>query len=238
MEDSRQVTVVGGSSFIGLHPVSQLLDLGINVNATTRAVRALTDDPLALLKQKHPHALNIVAADIQDKDSLAKAFQGSEAIFYLASPVLLQVNDAFKEQIQPTVEGSNNVLEACLCSGSVKTIVITTSTYHSRFPKPGYDYSEKDYHVVDAATEFPYVQAKVQEERDIWDFQKEHSTRFRITIINPSFVFGPEVLGRSQFTCLNSPCTNLGRNLLANYLTGNWKLIPQGMPGYVFNLTV
>ncbi|KAI0220625.1 hypothetical protein L0F63_005697 [Massospora cicadina] len=222
----RQVTVIGGSSYIGLHLVSQLLESGVKVNATTRS----STKALEFLRQKHKDALHLFEANVLEKETLLESLKGSEAVFHLAAPVKIQVKDSYEEMIRPAVEGTRNVLAACLEVNSINTIIATSSvcTVHSRFPKVGYVYNEKDYYEADLKVDYPYIQAKIEAERCLWEFDHQHKDRFRVVGINPSFVFGPEFLGDEPNVTLNSPRSNLGKDLLKPYLTGLVKEIPRG----------
>ena len=108
--------------------------------------------PLRDLVPDAKYPLRLVPADLQDPDSWSRAVKGCTYVYHIASPVPLAVPRDENEIIRPAVEGTTNVLKACAESGTVKRVVLTSSSLavSSGFVgNPGrprdYVYSETDW---------------------------------------------------------------------------------------------
>ena len=86
---------------------------------------------LAPLRQLCPEAvdnLEFVEADLTEKKGWSAALNGGiQEVYHLASPFFLEPPDNEMEVIEPAVSGTMNVLTACLDSGSVRKVVLTSS---------------------------------------------------------------------------------------------------------------
>lgn len=230
LSESRAVLVTGGSGFIGLHVVNEFLKEGYVVNTTTRSVSSEAAKPLKELQNQYPGKLNLFEADLLAKDAYKESMKDVEAVVHVATPVLTKLDDPYEDQIRPAVEGTKNVLDTCLETPSVKTIVVTSSgaTVFNRLSNKDYVYSEKDFHKPDSNVDYPYVVAKVEAEKHVCKFSEQHKDRFRVVIINPVYVFGPDFLPDGSMTSIKQSRSNICRDMLLSYLCGVSKVIPQG----------
>ena len=96
------VVVTGATGHIGANLVRALLERGDKVRVTVR------DDTRAI------EGLEVeqVKADVLDRESLARAFQGARLVYHLAAHVSI-LEDAEKLRAV-NVDGTRNVVEACL----------------------------------------------------------------------------------------------------------------------------
>ena len=121
------VTITGISGFLGSHTTLVFLkDGGYRVRGTVRdknneakiaPLRAAFGD---LFSQ-----IELVEADLMDKDSLTRAVAGSTFVVHIASPVALSF-ESEEESVTPAVNGTKAVIEACHAN-SVRRCVITSS---------------------------------------------------------------------------------------------------------------
>ena len=107
--------VLGANGHIGCHVARELAARGQRVRAFVRAGTDL-------------HSLEGVEAEVQvgdvlDRESVARALDGTETVYHLASP-----SSADPQIERIAVEGTRNVAEAVLASRTVSRLIYTSST--------------------------------------------------------------------------------------------------------------
>lgn len=121
-----KVLVIGGAGFIGSHVVSELLktDVGSVViyDNFTRGKLSniepyLTDTRCSI----YPHG-----GDVRDVDLLDDAMKGMDYVIHLAAMWLLHCKDFPKTAFHVNIEGTFNVLEACV-RHKIKKLVYSSS---------------------------------------------------------------------------------------------------------------
>ena len=136
--------------------------------------------------------LELVSADLLDKESLTKAADGCEYILHLASPYPLSNPKNEDEVIKPAVEGTTGILEA-VKGGSVKRIVITSScTAVMDHTKGDIDVDETSW-PSNVDTLSAYYKSKIYAEKAAWDFIEKlpEEEKIEVCTINPGVVTGP-----------------------------------------------
>jgi len=108
--------VTGGAGFIGSHLVKELAELGHQVRVVERPGAGV--DHL-------PSGVEVVFADIRDRQSVATALGGGRWVFHLAANPNLWVRDR-REFDAVNHRGTVNVLECALAAGAER--VLHTST--------------------------------------------------------------------------------------------------------------
>ena len=187
------VLVTGAAGFIGAHVVQQLLAEGRNVRATVRKVgnaQFLNAFP------KHKGAsLEIVTMDLLQQETVNEAVQGCSVVIHCAAALMVGVKNPLLEVVNPSVIGTENLCAAIEKSGSVETIIHTSSVAairRTRHPN-GHVFSSSDW-CDDASPDVnPYGFAKAEAERKMRAFVKrcDEDSRPRLVTIHPSIVFGP-----------------------------------------------
>jgi dihydroflavonol-4-reductase len=191
------VLVTGGSGFVAVHVILQLLAAGHQVRATVRHP-ARAKDVLAMLHQggaPSVEQLNFFTADLEADAGWPQAIAGCDYVLHVASPLPSQVPRDENELIVPAREGTLRVLRAARDAG-VKRVVITSS-----FAAIGYGhapqrepFNEESWTNVDGADVQPYPKSKTLAERAAWDFIAGEGGGLELSVINPTAIFGP-VLG-------------------------------------------
>jgi dihydroflavonol-4-reductase len=195
-DKTQPVCVTGAAGFIGSHVVRELLEGGYRVRATVR-------DAGDVEKTRHLHdlaagrkaALELVSADLQQRGSFDAAVDGCQYVFHLASPVTLTAADPQRDIVDPAVDGTRNLLEAVIKSGTVKAVGLASSIAAVVGGARGRDhvYTENDWNDGATVTSNPYGLSKTLAERTAWDMQRELTPerRFRLFVVNPVVVLGP-----------------------------------------------
>jgi UDP-glucose 4-epimerase len=121
-----KVVCLGGAGLIGSHTVDALVkeDVGEIVvfdnfvrGTPENLAGALVDDRVRIFE---------VGGDICQTDILAAALKGADVVFHFAALWLLQCHDFPRAAFNVNVEGTFNVLEACIAQG-VKRLVYSSS---------------------------------------------------------------------------------------------------------------
>ena len=121
-----KVLVIGGGGFIGSFVVSELLKTGVEqvviYDNFTRGKRTNISNSLSDPRCKiFPNG-----GDIRDVDLLNDAMQGMDGVVHLAAMWLLHCKDYPRTAFHVNIEGTFNVLEACV-RNNVKRLIYSSS---------------------------------------------------------------------------------------------------------------
>lgn len=223
MENSEKniwVLVTGGTGFVGIHTILQLLQKGYKVKTTLRSLKR-KDDIKAMLKTggitSFEHLI-FIAADLTKDDNWTEAVKDCTYVLHIASPILLALPKDENEMIRPAVDGTLRVLKAARDAG-VKRVVMT-----SNFGAVGYSHRDPQIPITEAEWTDPnekglssYNKSKVMAERAAWDFMQREGGNIELSVINPVGIFGPAL----------GPDLSSGFELVKNILDGTMKAIPK-----------
>ncbi len=188
------VLVTGGSGFVAVHCVNQLLRTGYDVRTT---VRSLSREPevRAMLKSAdtpRQEALEFVAADLTRDSGWPEAAAGCRFVLHVASPFPASTPKHEDELIVPARDGALRVLRAARDAGVQR--VVQTSSFaaigygHKPQTKP---FDETTWTDVNGPGVTAYVKSKTLAERAAWDFMAREGGNLELSVINPVGVFGP-----------------------------------------------
>ncbi|MRD72299.1 NAD-dependent epimerase/dehydratase family protein [Rhodocyclus tenuis] len=123
---NAKVLVIGGAGFIGSHVVGELLktDVGqvVVYDNFARGKRSYLDP----YRGDSRCTLFLDGADIRETDLLDKAMEGCDYVVHLAAMWLLHCKDFPRTAFHVNIEGTFNVLEACV-RHKVKKLVYSSS---------------------------------------------------------------------------------------------------------------
>src|SRR5665213_3483659 len=198
------ILVTGGSGFIGVHAILQLLAAGHQVRTTVRSL-ARESDVRAMLTQGGADPgdrLSLVAANLEADAGWREAVTGCEYVLHVASPFPAGAPENEDKLIVPARDGALRVLRASRNAG-VSRVVLTSS-----FAAIGYGhkprttpFNETDWTDPNGARVSAYVKSKTLAERAAWDFIANEGGNLELSVVNPVAVFGP-VLGPDYSTSI------------------------------------
>ncbi|MBI4460444.1 MAG: NAD-dependent epimerase/dehydratase family protein [Acidobacteria bacterium] len=189
-----KVLVTGGTGFIGSHVVRRLCAEGFSVRVLAR--------PATTLRLLEGFPVEIVAGDLQDRESLRQALRGCETVFHVAADYRLWVRDP-QELYRSNVEGTENLLAVAreavvsrmVCTSTVGTIGFSdngTESTEASFPDP-------------RTLSGPYKRSKFLAEQKALACAKEG---FPVVVVNPTAPVGegdrkPTATGKMILDFLN-----------------------------------
>lgn len=220
------VLVTGGTGFVGIHAIHQLLQKGYQVKTTLRSLNR-KEEILNMLKTAgiiQFDNLKFIEADLTRDTNWDEAVRDCDYVLHIASPIDLKIPKDENEMIKPAVEGTLRVLAAARNAG-VKRVVMT-----SNFGAVGYSNKDNAALITEESWTNPnekglsaYNKSKVLAERAAWNFIKTEGGGLELAVINPMGIFGP---------AFNADLSS-GFGLLKNILDGSMKAIPNLVLGIV-----
>ncbi|KAG7194962.1 methylglyoxal reductase (NADPH-dependent) gre2 [Scheffersomyces spartinae] len=211
---STTVLVSGASGFIAQHVVKALLDKNYNVVGTVRS--AAKGDNLVELFADKKFSYEIVA-DIGAEGAFDQALKNHPEVtvfLHTASPFHFQVTDIEKELLLPAINGTKNALSSIKKYGPQVTNVVVTSSYAAMFTfsREGDNTlvnSEESWNPVTweeslANPLIGYCASKAFAEKAAWEFLEKEKPNFKLTTVNPSYVFGPQAFASSIGDLINT----------------------------------
>ena len=128
MENKETVLVTGGTGFVGVHSILQLLQKGYKVKTTLRSLNR-KDEVIKMLKNGGIttfYDLTFIEADLTKDDNWDEAVKDCDYVLHIASPIFLSLPKDENEMIRPAVDGTLRVLKAARNAG-VKRVVMTSN---------------------------------------------------------------------------------------------------------------
>lgn len=172
---TRRAFVTGGTGFIGQHLVRALVRQGIAVRILVR--------PDSMTAAARISGAEVVVGDLLKPDSLSTALQDVTELYHLAGKLHLPGVTA-EQYHQLHVDGTRNILTACLGLNSLQTIVHCSTT--GVLGPTGSTLANEDAPYNPKTT---YEQSKAASEKFALAFAREHG--LPLTVTRPSLVYGP-----------------------------------------------
>ncbi|WAM37248.1 SDR family NAD(P)-dependent oxidoreductase [Caldicellulosiruptor acetigenus] len=187
---NKKVLVTGAAGFIGSHLVEELVRLGANVSAFVHYNSLNRWGWIETLDREIIREIEIYVGDIRDYDSVKKAVKGKDVVFHLAAlisiPYSYQTPMAF---YKTNVEGTLNVLEACMENTVQKLIHTSTSEVYGTALYVPID----ENHPLQAQS--PYSASKIAADKAVESFVNSYD--LNATIVRPFNTYGPRQSARA-----------------------------------------
>jgi nucleoside-diphosphate-sugar epimerase len=219
MENKETVLVTGGTGYVGLHVIFQLLGRGYKVRTTLRDINRKSE-VLEVLKDAGialPDNIEFVQADLTKDAHWPEAARNCTYVLHVASPMPAGEPKDENEVIRPAVDGTLRVLKAARDAG-VRRVVIT-----SNFGAVGYSHTDPHTAITEEEWTDPnkkglpaYHKSKVLAERAAWDFIHNEGGDLELTVVNPVFIQGPSL----------GPDLSGSFHILEMLLSGSMKALP------------
>ncbi|CAL5025274.1 unnamed protein product [Urochloa decumbens] len=181
MPGVKMACVTGGNGYIASALVKMLLHKGYAVKTTVRNPDdAQKNSHLKELQALGP--LEILRADLDEEGSFDDAVAGCDYAFLVAAPVNLASENPERDQIEPSVRGTLNVMRSCARAGTVRRVVLTSAASSvCRRPLEGEghvldeeSWSDLGWVTAEKHPTWGYVVSKVLSEKEALRFAEEH----------------------------------------------------------------
>jgi nucleoside-diphosphate-sugar epimerase len=206
---NKTVLVTGGTGYIGSWVTKMLLEKGYTVRLTVRNKSKKENyQHLIDIENNTDGKLELWEADLLSEGSFDAAAEGCSSVIHMASPFTLRFKDPQKELIDPALKGTRNVLNSATKSSSVKKVVLTSSVAavhgdNIDMKELGLsEFTEEQFNYSSSLSHQAYSYSKVLAEKEAWKINKEQD-KWKLIVINPSFVMGPSLSKTSNSESLN-----------------------------------
>ncbi|MDJ1481764.1 aldehyde reductase [Cytophagaceae bacterium YF14B1] len=200
MKTNKTVLVTGGTGFVGIHTLLQLVQQGYTVKTTIRRLNKKEELEKALRTAgiESFENLSIYEADLLYDIGWSEAVKGCDYVLHVASPFVTQEPKDENELIIPAREGSLRVLRASRDAG-VKRVVLTSSFAAIGYSTnvPGHVFTEEDWTDPNVPL-MAYIKSKTIAEQAAWEFMRHEGGTMELSVINPVGIFGPMIGGISS----------------------------------------
>jgi dihydroflavonol-4-reductase len=209
------ILVTGVSGFVGSRIAEAFIAAGHSVRGTARS-RSKVPDALS--------GIEIVEADLMVEGAFDEAASDAVAVVHTASPYVVDVADPQRDLVDPALDGTTRVLEACLRAPSVRRVVLTSSMAAvTDSPDPQRTYSEADWNTDSSLERNPYYYSKAVAERAAWRFIEERHPSWDLVAINPSLVIGPSLIAARNVS--TGILTDLYKGVYPAILNLSWSMV-------------
>jgi nucleoside-diphosphate-sugar epimerase len=199
-----RVLVTGGSGFVGVHTIVQLLGAGHQVRSTVRNLNRenVVRDMVKASGVEPRDRLSFVAASLESDRGWREAVTTCDYVLHVASPIPPTAPKHEDDLIVPAREGTLRVLRAAR-DANVKRVVLTSTcgAIYYGHPQRTTPFDETDWTIVNSGLT-AYVKSKTLAERAAWDFMATEGRDMELSVVNPSGIFGP-ILGPDYSTSID-----------------------------------
>lgn len=204
------VLVTGGTGYMASWLIKYLLEDGYKVRVTVRNIK--DEDKYAhiiKISESSKGSLEVFEADLLDPDAFKSCMNGCNIVFHTASPYMPSSNNNPQKQlIDPSYEGTRNVLNAVNTTYSVKKVIFTSAVsavYGDASDIDNTDqthFDEDHWNKTSNLKHRPIGFAKTVAEREAWKILNEQK-RWKMAVLNPAFCLGPSLTPYTQSTSLD-----------------------------------
>lgn len=207
-----KVFVSGATGFIALHTVKQLLEKGYTVVGSVRS-EAKGERLVKQLNNANFSYEIVTALDNEGAfDAALQKHSDTEVFLHTASPVTFSEEDVEKNTIIPAIRGTTSALWGVhkYCP-NIRNVVVTSSNgavfdIYNQFGENVY--TEKSWQTITYEdglknAMYSYLALKKYAEKAAWEFVEKEKPKFKLTVICPVYVFGPQAFDDTVGDTLN-----------------------------------
>jgi len=216
--NSKNVLITGSDGFIGSHLTEELIDKGCNVRAFVYYNSFSSWGWLDNLDKEKLSQIEVVAGDIRDRGSVAKAMEGIDVVFHLAALIGIPYSyDSPESYVGTNITGTLNVLEEAKRLNTERVIATSTSEV----------YGTARYVPIDEKHPFqgqsPYSATKIGADRMAESYFRSFETP--VTIARPFNTYGPRQSARAIIPTIISQLCNGSDEISLGSLTPTRDLV-------------
>ena len=191
----EKVFVSGGSGYIALHCISQLIKKGFSVKTSLRKMERKAEVINSISKTiECKDKIEFCELDLMNDKGWDTAIEGCDYVLHLASPLLLGTPKNPDDLIKPAVEGIERCLKSAV-KNKVKRFVITSSFAALGYGTNKNEFDDNDWTNLNSPNMPAYNISKTKAERYLWDHINtlDISQKIEVCSINPVVVIGPSL---------------------------------------------
>ncbi|HEX6987962.1 MAG TPA: SDR family NAD(P)-dependent oxidoreductase [Bacillota bacterium] len=193
----RRVLVTGAGGFIGSHLTERLVELGAEVRALVRYTS--TGSAGWLETSRHRREIEVIGADITDREMVRRAARGSEVVFHLAALIGIPYSyHAPESYVRTNVEGTLVVLQSALACDVGRFVHTSTSEVYGTARRVPID----EGHPLQAQS--PYSATKIAADKLAESFHL--SFGLPVAILRPFNTYGPRQSARAVIPTIITQC--------------------------------
>ncbi len=203
----KKVGIIGGSGFIGSHITQRFLENGFEVKVSATNI-SKQEKYEHLMELNHSDHLYISELNVENKAQLKEFVKDCDIVIHGGTPFQLDFKDAQTELFDPTIKGTENLLEVINETPAVDKVVLIASVgaWNTNFPLPAGGkmstdtFSENDTPFISEESH-PYALAKFNANQTVNAYINTHpSLDFEIVSVSPVMVMGKSLSNREDST--------------------------------------
>lgn len=203
----KNVGIIGGAGFIGSYITRKFLDARYKVKVSVTNI-SKSNKYEHLFELGNKDNLSVQTLDIQDLEALRSFISDCNILIHCGTPFKLGVEDPKRDLYEPTVTGTQNLLQILKEHKNIEKVIFVASVaaYNTSFPYPvttkakEHLYTEADEPYLDE-TNIPYAQAKYHAAQLVRKFiELNPKIDFEIVSVSPVTVIGNALSNREDST--------------------------------------
>lgn len=188
--EGQKVLVTGSEGFIGSHLTEELVRMGADVMALVQYNSFNNWGWIETFDKSIKDSINVVTGDIREIDGLKKIIAGKDIVFHMAALIAIPYSYfSPMAYVKTNVEGTLNVMQACLDAGVSKIVHTSTSEVYGTAMYVPID----EGHPLQGQS--PYSASKIGADKIVESFYR--SFNLPVTTMRPFNTYGPRQSARA-----------------------------------------
>jgi len=180
----KTVLLTGASGFIGSHLAEELVTCGAKLRAFLHYNSRGDEGNLKYLASEIRREIDVVYGDLTDPDAVKKAVRGTSHVFHLGALIAIPYSYVHPFSfVQVNINGTANILNACLEVGSERLVTTSTSEVYGTAVTTPMDENHRLH------PQSPYAASKAAADHLAESYAR--SFGLPVVIVRPFNTFGP-----------------------------------------------